>query len=496
VYSTTKIFDFARVAPDAPAMIYNLEPISFRAFHRMITGVRRRIAAAGLRPGGVAVVWIDSLRVAWPVDLALRTLGLTTVSVRDAAGIADLRGLDIVALVTASAEGRAEVDPALAPSAVRIVVEPADYEAPDDGGALEAPPAIPPGGHILLTSATTGRSKMIMINPVFESANVTAAEERKRAQGLGENGDDRRGMINLLNLGLWTAAGYSSPIAAWSIGGAVVFHPAAQGWRSLQLPALTNAMGTPALFSRALADAPATLSPNPRMTLVVTGAQPSRALVEKLKALITPNVVSGLGSTEGGGWATTRLDTPEDLRWHRLNPARVVEVVDEDDQPLPPGRLGQVRVKLANGFTGYFNDPETTALFFKDGFFYPGDLGVLDGEGRMALFGRVTDVVNIQGDKVPALPFEEALQDALGLEGVCVFSEAGPHGTEELHVALETAEPIDETRLREAAQAHLIGFPDAHFHFIEALPRNEAGKVQRFRLKQRLLEAARGSDRG
>jgi acyl-coenzyme A synthetase/AMP-(fatty) acid ligase len=303
-------------------------------------------------------------------------------------------------------------------------------------------------------------------------------------------------MINLLNLGLWTAAGYSSPIAAWSIGGAAVFHPAAQGWRSLQLPALTNAMGTPALFSRALADAPATLSPNPRMTLVVTGAQPSRALVEKLKALITPNVVSGLGSTEGGGWATTRLDTPEDLRWHRLNPARVVEVVDEDDQPLPPGRLGQVRVKLANGFTGYVNDPETTALFFKDGFFYPGDLGVLDGEGRMALFGRVTDVVNIQGDKVPALPFEEALQDALGLEGVCVFSEAGPNGTEELHVALETAEPIDETRLREAAQAHLIGFPDAHFHFIEALPRNEAGKVQRFKLKQRLLEAARGSDRG
>ena len=493
MYAAVKIFDFARTAPNAPAMIYNLEPISFRALHRMITGVRRRLAASALRPGGVAVVWIDSLQLAWPVDLALRSLGLTTVSVWDAAGIADLHGLDIVALVTSSAEGRAEVDPTLVPAARRIAIETADWQSPDDGGALEAPPPVAPGAHILLTSATTGRAKMIRVDPAAESANAIAAEERKRARGLGEAGDGRRGMINLLNLGLWTAAGYASPIAAWSVGGAAVFHQGPQAWRSFQIAELTSVSTTPALLSRALADAPPTMVPNPKITVTITGAHASAALVEKVKALVSPTVISGLGSTEGGSWASTPLDGPEDLRWHRLNPARVVEVVDEDDNPLAAGQLGQVRVQLTGGFSGYLNDPEATARHYRGGYFYPGDLGVLDGNGRLALFGRTTDVLHIQGEKAPAQPFEEALREALGLEGVCVFSEPRRDGSEELHVALETSEPIDEARLTVAAQAHLSGLPNAHFHFVDALPRGETGKVQRYKLKRRLLELARAA---
>ena len=426
------------------------------------------------------------------MDLALRTLGLTTLAVRDTAGLAGL-GLDIVALVTSSAEDPASFAPGLPPGAARIVIEDADWQAPDDGGDLEPPPAIGPGGHILLTSATTGRSKMILVDPVLEAANVKAAEEAKRAQGLGEDGDGRRGMINLLNLPLWTAAGYASPVATWGVGGAVVFHQGPQAWRSFLVPDISNVTATPALLSAALADAPPTLTPNPNMVLTVTGGQPSRALVDRLKALVTPNVISGLGSTEGGGWASTPLDGPDDLRWHRLNPARVVEVVDEDDQPLPPGKLGEVRVLMTGGFTGYLNDPEATARFFRGGYFYPGDLGVLDGAGRLALFGRVTDVLNIQGEKLPATPYEEALQVALGLEAVCVLTEPGADGSEELHVVLETAEPIDAARLEAAAQAHLHGFPDARFHFLDALPRNEAGKIQRYRLKQRLIEQRRSS---
>ena len=42
------------------------------------------------------------------------------------------------------------------------------------------------------------------------------------------------------------------------------------------------------------------------------------------------------------------------------------------------------------------------AEFVRDGYFYPGDLGVLDGNGRLALYGRTTDVLSFMGDKVPA----------------------------------------------------------------------------------------------
>ena len=57
--------------------------------------------------------------------------------------------------------------------------------------------------------------------------------------------------------------------------------------------------------------------------------------------------------------------------------------------------------------------------------------------------GRVTDIIHILGSKFPAEPYEQAVRDALALEGVCVFTEqAAATAAEELHVALETRQPI------------------------------------------------------
>ena len=86
----------------------------------------------------------------------------------------------------------------------------------------------------------------------------------------------------------------------------------------------------------------------------------------------------------------TTVGDDEDLRWRRLLPYRTVEVVDANDQPLPPHQLGQIRGLLDNNFTGYLNDSDASASFVKREYFYPGDLGVLDGQGRIALHGRVT----------------------------------------------------------------------------------------------------------
>jgi acyl-coenzyme A synthetase/AMP-(fatty) acid ligase len=250
-------------------------------------------------------------------------------------------------------------------------------------------------------------------------------------------------------------------------------------------------MVTPGFLHQMLTTAPPTMPRSDGLVLMVTGGPLSIGLANLVRARLTNIIVISLGSTESGGWATTFVVSDEDLRWHRLHRDRTVEVVDEDDQPLPPNRLGQVRVLLDNNFTGYLNDPDATASFVKGRYFYPGDLGVLDGKGRIALHGRVTDVLNIMGDKHPSGPYEAALQQALGLEGVCLMSEQGADREEQLHVVLETPEPIDEATLRQAAQTHLRGFPAARFHFIDRFPRNHMGKVERFKLKQRLIDQQR-----
>jgi len=479
-----KIFEFANRTPDAWALVLDLEPTTYRALYRMITAMRHRLAAYGLRPGGVVVLWIQPALVSWVVNLDMRTLGMTTVSIRSPDEFASLTGLDIVAVVTA--EDFSEIDPDLAPDATRIVVARADWDVADDGGPLEPPPRTPPGDHILLTSGTTGNHKMMIVDSSVQAAEIQIGVKNFLAR-LGEGATELRGSVNIFNLGLWTAVGYNYPVGVWSIGSTVIIHQGPDEWRSFLVPGITHAMITPGLLTQILATAPPTMPRNDRLMLMVTGGALSIDLANTVRARLTNTLVITLGSTESGAWAQTMVRGDEDLRWHRVNPNRTVEVVDEEDRPLPPNQLGQVRVLLDNSFTGYLNDPDATASFVKGRYFYPGDLGVLDGNGRISLHGRVTDVLNIMGGKHASGPYEAALQKALGLEGVCVFSEQGEGLQEQLHVVLETPGPIDDALLRQAA-IHLEHLQAANFHFLDRFPRNHMGKVERFKLRQRLIE--------
>src|SRR5690348_18032670 len=99
MFVTDKIREVARERPDAPALIYNLEPISYRAFHNAIAALRSRFQGLGLAPGRAAVVRIDTIAAAWVVDLALRSAGLTTVAIRADDDFSSLGGLDVAAIV-------------------------------------------------------------------------------------------------------------------------------------------------------------------------------------------------------------------------------------------------------------------------------------------------------------------------------------------------------------------------------------------------------------
>jgi len=488
------IFETAGARPDAWALVHDLEPVGYRALHRRITAMRRKLAAYGLKPGGVVVIWIYSTHVSWIVTLALRGLGLTTVSIRTPAELASFTGLDVVAIVTDAGEHYPPIAASFAPDAHRIAVQRADWDVADDGAALEAPPAGPRGDHILLTSGTTGNYKMMIVNSELHTAQMEAGLKRYQAQQPDPT-KPLQGVANILGLGLWTTIGYNYPLGIWTVGQTVVLHQGAEEYRSFMVPGVTSAMVTPASLAQMLAGMPADFPRNDAIRLAVTGGPLSVGLAAQVRARLTNTIIISLGSTESGGWATTTVGDDEDLRWHKLLPHRTVEVVDENDQPLPPNQLGEVRVLLDNNFTGYLNDPDASASFVKGQYFYPGDLGMLDGAGRIALHGRVTDVLNVMGNKHATGPYEQALQAALGLEGVCLLSEQGADREEQLHVVLETAQPIDAETLRQAAQAHLRGFPAARFHFIDRFPRNHMGKIERLKLKQRLIEQQRAQAR-
>lgn len=465
-------------------MVYNLEPVSYRDFYAHIASMIGFMQQQALRPGGVAVIWIDHILVSWLADLALRGLGHTTLAIRSPAELSELGDLNIVAFVTLAGEGHRTEHATPLGGAFPIEI---DRRATLAQGDLVEPPAPPPGAggeHIMLTSGTTGRYKMVRYDLEREAQSLKLGEamvaEFRKAS-------DRMPMNHLFDFGLWTAAGYGAPLVMWSLGCAVVFHQGPGKARSLDVAGLTHAMVTPALLADLMAAPEGDFRRHDDLSLRVMAGALSEELYNRTVARLTRNIMTSVGSTEGGVVARTEVASAEDLRWHKLEPDAIVEVVDENDQPLPPGQLGQLRVPQAQGVDRYVNDADASAASFRNGWFYPGDLAVLDGKGRISLLGRVTDVLNVRGDKHPAGPFEEALQSDLGA-AVCLFSEQAASGAEELHAVIETPAPIAEAELQAVAARRLAGFGTVHFHFIDRLPRNHLGKVERLKLRANLAQ--------
>jgi acyl-CoA synthetase (AMP-forming)/AMP-acid ligase II len=147
------------------------------------------------------------------------------------------------------------------------------------------------------------------------------------------------------------------------------------------------------------------------------------ALRREVRRRMTPNLAIAYGSNEA--WYVTRADAAEQIRF----PDTVglpydgvdIEIVDDRGQALPAGEVGLVRVRGSGFARGYIDDPEATAKAFRDGWYYPGDLGVLSPEGALFLKGRADDMINYDGVKIYPADIEAALLDHPAVAEVAAF---------------------------------------------------------------------------
>ena len=138
----------------------------------------------------------------------------------------------------------------------------------------------------------------------------------------------------------------------------------------------------------------------------------------------------------------------------------------------------------------YIGDPVATRAFFRDGWFYPGDLGVLDGKGRLMLSGRVTDILVVKGDKIPSARSRRSCKP----RSTCTASASSPsRGRRRRRDAYRAGArgPDDKARLEALAKPYLTYFPTVSFHQLAAFPRNANGKVDRLKLRLMLVELGR-----
>jgi acyl-CoA synthetase (AMP-forming)/AMP-acid ligase II len=162
-----------------------------------------------------------------------------------------------------------------------------------------------------------------------------------------------------------------------------------------------------------------------------------------------------------------------------------VEVVDAEDRGLNTGAEGRVRIGGAYHTNGYLGDREETASAFRDGWFYPGDIGYLSPDGILVITGREKTVLNVGGDKVKPETVEDAVLAFPGIEQAAAFQATNEFGVGELCVALIAPKNLNGEGLRAHCERQL---PSAcvpvRFRLVDNLPRNAMGKLEREKLSQ------------
>ena len=214
----------------------------------------------------------------------------------------------------------------------------------------------------------------------------------------------------------------------------------------------------------------------------ITGSMVSPAMWALMQATISRHIFSVYSSNETNSVA---LSGPDGLS--RVVPACAVMLVDARGQPVPPGAVGQVRVRSPRVVDGYLWDPALTACHFQDGWFLMSDLASMPEPGVLRLLGRVDDMLNIGGRKLAPYPREQRLKALPGVTDALLLQRNNALAQGELVLLLEGPSLADaQALLPLVAQALGDDIGPYVLHFTPALPRTPTGKPQREEALRRL----------
>ena len=166
-----------------------------------------------------------------------------------------------------------------------------------------------------------------------------------------------------------------------------------------------------------------------------------------------------------------------------------VRVATPDGEPLPPGVVGEVLVRGDTVMAGYWRDEQATASAIQDGWLFTGDMGSLDEDGFLTLKDRSKDVVISGGSNIYPREVEEVLLLADTVAEVAVVGAPDAQWGEIVvaFVVPRSGQRIDPAALDALCLDHLGRFKrPRRYEVIDALPKNNYGKVLKRSLRERL----------
>jgi len=236
-------------------------------------------------------------------------------------------------------------------------------------------------------------------------------------------------------------------------------------------------------------------APAPRALriFVATGAAVPRALAEHATRVLGATVCGAFGTTETGLAALASPSDPAAKAWgtdgKALRDVRL-RIVDDEGHPMAPGVEGNFELTGPTVFDGYLDRPDLTAeAFTPDGWYRTGDLATIDDDGYLRITGRVRDVINRGGEKVPVSEIEQLLYTHDAIDDVAIVAMPDPRLGERACAFVVLAPgrtftfPELQAYLDECRVAK--NYWPERLEIVESLPRNAVGKVQKFLLREK-----------
>jgi fatty-acyl-CoA synthase len=487
----------AQLSPDNTALIFREERWTYAELNQLTNKVAHGLHALGVNPGDrvgflglnhprffftlFAAAKLDAIFV--PLNFRLTGPELSFI-VRDA-GLHTLVYEEAFASIIDSIRGDLNVREyvcAVEQSGARGFDSLLHDQRDSD---LDYPVAMSDVALIMYTSGTTGRPKGAMLthgNIIWNNINTTLADD-------GTSQD-----ITLVVAPLFHIGGLNvTPLISFIKGATVVmeqmFEPG-MVLENIEKYRVTSMFGVPAMYLF-MAQHPdfATRDLSSIRVLSCGGAPVPEALIKVYGARGLP-FNQGYGLTETSPFASF---LPSSMATKKLGSAGIapfftdVKIVDDDGRDVPDGERGEIVVRGPNVMKGYWNRPDATAEVLIDGWFHTGDVGIRDADGYFFIVDRKKDMIISGGENVYPAEVEDALYQHPGIKEVAVIGVHDPRWGETVRaiVVRKDGVSLSEQDVIDFTQDKLARYKQPKsVVFIDLLPRNPAGKVLKFDLRE------------
>ncbi len=499
------LFDVARRQPDAPAVSDDSHAWSYRQFADRIERLADSLLAHGLAPGDRIMLCMENCAEFLEVMFACWTAGLCAVPVnarlhpREVEHIANDSQTRLLVATSGLANALAPLSQSVETLSRIVSTGTEDYAALVARGAPMRPVDSGPADRAWLfyTSGTTGRPKGAVLshrNLLFMShcyyADIDALDERDTNLHAGplSHGAGLYALPHLLRGGHQVVLPHFEIDAVLDV---------------LKRHSRVSMFAAPTMLTRLVHAPAAAVADLGNLRTIFYGGGPMYvADLERALQIFGPRLYQLYGQgkspmTITGLTKRMHAAAGRPGRRGRLGSCGVprtgvlVKVVDERDRELPPDEIGEIVTRSDCVMEGYWENPVASAETLRGGWLHTGDLGSFDKDGFLTLRDRSKDMIISGGSNIYPREIEEVLLRHPDLLEVSVVGHPHPEWGEEV-VAFIVARPgaeIAPEALDRLCLDHIARFKrPRHYRFIDALPKNNYGKVLKTELRQVLAD--------